>query len=121
MTTQPSSDLSQLSGVLPFMMDSTERKALLRGRLARVDAVATSILARHDYPQAVAELSAESIALAACLSSTMDFDGVFTLQAKGDRTSARSSLMSPQRERFELTRKSPMILMPPPHWATPRH
>ena len=85
MTMKPSFDNSQPSGVLPFMMDSAARKALLRGRLARVDAVASSILGRHDYPPAVAELSAESIALAACLSSTMDFDGVFTLQAKGDR------------------------------------
>ena len=33
---------------------------------------------------AVAELSAEAIALAACLASTMDYDGVFTLQASGD-------------------------------------
>ena len=74
----------QADGVLPFMMDAGRRKAALRGRLARLDGVASSILARHDYPKAAAELSAESIALAACLSSTMDFDGVFTLQASGN-------------------------------------
>jgi molecular chaperone Hsp33 len=32
----------------------------------------------------VATLQAEALALAACLSSTLKFDGVFTLQAKGD-------------------------------------
>lgn len=72
------------NGVLPFLMDSGGRKASLRGRLARVDGIASSILARHNYPLAAAELSAESIALAACLSSTMDFDGIFTLQASGN-------------------------------------
>ena len=49
-----------------------------------MDGIASSILARHDYPLAAAELSAESIALAACLSSTMDFEGIFTLQASGN-------------------------------------
>ncbi|MCE2517167.1 MAG: Hsp33 family molecular chaperone HslO [Alphaproteobacteria bacterium] len=70
--------------VLPFLIDVGERKAALRGRLARVDEVASSILSRHDYPSAVAELSAESMALAACLATTMDYDGVFTLQASGN-------------------------------------
>ena len=74
---------AEQDGVLPFMMAAGEKKAALRGRLARVDGIATSILARHEYPLAAAELSAESIALAACLSSTMDYDGVFTLQASG--------------------------------------
>ena len=75
---------AQHNGVLPFLMDAGARKAALRGRLARVDGIASSILNRHGYPMAAAELSAESIALAACLSSTMDYDGVFTLQASGN-------------------------------------
>ena len=70
-------------GVLPFLIDSGPRRALM-GRFARVDAAAASILSRHDYPMPVAELSAEAIALAGCLASTMDYDGVFTLQASGD-------------------------------------
>ena len=73
-----------LNGVLPFIMDAGLRKAALRGRFVRVDDVASSILERHDYPISVAELSAEAMALSACLASTMDYDGVFTLQAKGD-------------------------------------
>jgi molecular chaperone Hsp33 len=46
--------------------------------------VANTILARHDYPQDVALLQAEALAMTACLSSTLKFDGIFTLQAKGD-------------------------------------
>ena len=78
------SSLDSLCGVLPFMMDAGGRKAALRGRLVRIDDVVSSILARHNYPDQVAELSAEAMALSACLASTMDYDGVFTLQAKGD-------------------------------------
>jgi molecular chaperone Hsp33 len=65
-------------------MDAGMRKAALRGRLVRIDDVASAILARHNYPDVIAELSAEAMALSACLASTMDFEGVFTLQAKGD-------------------------------------
>jgi len=76
--------MSSMSGVLPFMMDAGERKAALRGRLVRIDDVASEILKRHSYPQSVEELLAEAMALSSCLASTMDYDGVFTLQAKGD-------------------------------------
>ena len=51
---------------------------------SRLAAPVNSILARHDYPDAVSEMTAEAMALAACLSTTLKFDGVFTLQAKGD-------------------------------------
>ena len=71
-------------GVLPFGMDAGGRRSAMRGRLARLDGVAGAILARHGYPGAVAELAAEAIALAACLATTMSFDGVFTLQARGN-------------------------------------
>ena len=55
----------------------------MRGRLSRLGPVASGILGRHAYPEPVSELAAEAMALAACLSSTMSFDGVFTLQARG--------------------------------------
>ena len=35
-------------------------------------------LQRHQYPAAVASLQAEALAIAACLSTFMKFDGVFT-------------------------------------------
>jgi molecular chaperone Hsp33 len=73
------------SGILPFVIDAGAcRKAAIRGRMVRLDGVVDSILDRHQYPPAIAELAAEAMVLASCLSSTMDFDGIFTLQAKGD-------------------------------------
>ena len=73
-----------LSGVLPFLISGGSKKAALRGRLVRIDDAVSEILARHDYPMAVSELLAESLVLSSCLASTMDYDGVFSLQAKGD-------------------------------------
>ena len=71
--------------ILPFYLAGEGGdSALIRGRLASVSGPATSILARHDYPDAVASLQAEALAIAACLSTFMKFDGVFTLQAKGN-------------------------------------
>jgi len=73
------------SGILPFVIDAgVGRKAAIRGRMVRLDGVVDSIMDRHQYPPAIAELTAEAMVLASCLSSTMDFDGIFTLQAKGD-------------------------------------
>ena len=71
--------------ILPFyLVGETGAAPVVRGRIASVGGAATSILDRHDYPFAVASLQAEALAIAACLSTFMKFDGVFTLQAKGD-------------------------------------
>ena len=71
--------------ILPFYLVGDAGSApVVRGRLASVGRAATSILDRHGYPLAVASLQAEALAIAACLSTFMKFDGVFTLQAKGD-------------------------------------
>ena len=71
--------------ILPFYLaDGSDDVAVIRGRVASVGRPANSILERHEYPPLVAALQAEAFALAACLSSTLKFDGVFTLQAKGD-------------------------------------
>ena len=71
--------------ILPFYLaNGSDDVALIRGRIASVGRPAGSILERHDYPEIVAILQAEALALTACLSSTLKFDGVFTLQAKGD-------------------------------------
>ena len=71
--------------ILPFYLaDGSDNVALIRGRIASVGRPASTILERHAYPEVVATLQAEALALAACLSSTLKFDGVFTLQAKGD-------------------------------------
>ena len=71
--------------ILPFYLaGEAGDSALIRGRFASVGVPATRILTRHGYPDAVASLQAEAMAIAACLSTFMKFDGVFTLQAKGD-------------------------------------
>lgn len=83
--TDPGTVAAGAAQILPFhLAGEAGDSALIRGRLATVSGPATSILARHDYPDAVASLQAEALAIAACLSTFMKFDGVFTLQAKGD-------------------------------------
>ena len=73
------------SQVLPFYLaDGSSDVALIRGRIASVGSAASTIIERHNYPDLVGRLQAEALALATCLSSTFKFDGVFTLQAKGD-------------------------------------
>ncbi len=66
--------------VYPFLLPT----AGVRGRLVRLGAVADEILNRHDYPDAVARLLAELMVLAAGLGTFLKFEGVFTLQTKGD-------------------------------------
>lgn len=73
--TRPPDDLIQ-----PFQIESFP----LRGRLVRLGPTIDAILSRHDYPEPVANLLGETIALAALLASAMKFDGIFTLQTKGD-------------------------------------
>jgi molecular chaperone Hsp33 len=60
-----------------------ERTAL-RGRLVRLGPLVDDILKHHDYPQPVAAMLGEAVALAAILAGMLKYDGVFTLQTKGD-------------------------------------
>ncbi len=70
--------------ILPFYLaGEAGDTALIRGRFASVGVPVTRILARHDYPEAVAGLQAEAMAIAACLSTFRKVDGVFTLQGIG--------------------------------------
>lgn len=64
----------------PFMIEDLR----LRGRLVRLGAAVDAIVTRHDYPEPVAMLLAETLALACTLANTIKYDGVFTLQAQGD-------------------------------------
>ena len=75
------------SCVVPFYLTGEApgySTPLIRGRLARLFSPTSSILSRHDYPDSVSEGCAEIMGLAACLSTTLKFKGVFTVQAKGD-------------------------------------
>jgi molecular chaperone Hsp33 len=66
--------------VQPFQIDPFR----LRGRLVRLGPLLDEILNRHDYPFPVAHLLGEAIALAVALAGALKYEGVFTLQTKGD-------------------------------------
>jgi len=65
---------------LPFQVPSLD----LRGRLVRLGPSLDVMLERHNYPPAVAELLAEAMTLAATLATSIKYDGIFTLQIRGD-------------------------------------
>jgi molecular chaperone Hsp33 len=56
----------------------------VRGRLVRLGPLVDSILGRHDYPEPVAAMLGELLALAAVLSGALKFDGVFSVQTRSD-------------------------------------
>ena len=66
--------------VQPFQLDPFA----LRGRLVRLGPTVDRILAQHDYPEPVASLLGEAITLAVLLAGALKYDGVFTLQTKGN-------------------------------------
>jgi len=66
--------------IQPFQLDL----ANVRGRAVRLGAVLDEVLSRHAYPRAVEHIVAEAIISAVLLASLLKYDGVFTVQAKGD-------------------------------------
>lgn len=66
--------------VQPFQLES----GAAQGRLVRLSRVSEEILGLHDYPDPVAQMLGEGLTLAALLSGALKFDGVLTLQVKGD-------------------------------------
>ncbi len=66
--------------VQPFRIDPFA----LRGRLVRLGPVLDHILSQHAYPEPVAAMLGEAITLAVVLAGALKYDGVFTLQTKGD-------------------------------------
>ncbi|MDE1900678.1 MAG: Hsp33 family molecular chaperone HslO [Alphaproteobacteria bacterium] len=66
--------------VLPFQLESSH----LRGRAVRLGAALDLILHQHAYPAPIGHLLGEAVVLAVALAAALKYDGVFTLQAKGD-------------------------------------
>jgi molecular chaperone Hsp33 len=66
--------------VLPFEVAALD----LRGRVVRLGPLVDEILARHDYPPAVAKLLGEAVALTVLLGSALKFEGRFILQTQTD-------------------------------------
>lgn len=57
----------------------------IRGRAVRMGADSISpILARHDYPQNLARILGEAVALSALVGASLKFDGRILVQAEGD-------------------------------------
>ena len=56
----------------------------LRGRLVRLGPTIDRILSQHAYPEPVAAMLGEAITLAVVLAGALKYDGIFTLQTKGD-------------------------------------
>lgn len=72
---QANSDLIQ-----PFQLEN----GAVRGRLVRLDAITKEVIGNQNYPDPVARILSEAMALAALLCGALKFDGVFSLQIKGD-------------------------------------
>lgn len=66
--------------IQPFQLEA----AHLRGRALRLGPALDTAMRAHAYPAPVAGLLAQTIALATLLSSLMKYDGIFTLQIKGE-------------------------------------
>ena len=75
-----SSDLPLDDLVQPFRIDPFA----LRGRLVRLGPTIDRILSQHAYPEPVAAMLGEAITLAVVLAGALKYDGIFTLQTKGD-------------------------------------
>ncbi|WP_169567122.1 Hsp33 family molecular chaperone HslO [Sneathiella limimaris] len=66
--------------IQPFQM----AEAGVRGRVVRLGSVVDDILNRHAYPESVARMLGECLVLASMLGGALKFDGIFTVQSKGD-------------------------------------
>ena len=66
--------------IQPFMIERTG----MSGRSVKLGPVLNAILDRHDLPEAAAVLLGQFLALAVGLATALKYEGVFTLQTKGD-------------------------------------
>src|SRR6202048_3091297 len=66
--------------IQPFRIDPFA----LRARLVRLGPAIDRILSQHAYPEPVAAMLGEAITLAVVLAGALKYDGIFTLQTKGD-------------------------------------
>ncbi len=71
---------AQNDAVVPFQIET----GTARGRFLRLDESLLGLLSGNDYPEPVAEVLGESLALAVALASGLKYDGTFSLQIKSD-------------------------------------
>ena len=65
--------------VIPFQLSNNT----IRGNIVRLQTVVSEIVKRHEYPENIESLFADTLSITACLGSRMKHAGVFTIQAKG--------------------------------------
>ncbi len=66
--------------IQPFRLE----KSNVRGRMVRLGSVLGDVMGKHDYPPPVTSLLSEAISLCLLLSAMLKYDGIFSLQIKGD-------------------------------------
>lgn len=66
--------------IQPFRLE----KSNVRGRMVRVGSVLSDIMGQHNYPPPVTSLLSEVVTLCLLLSAMLKYDGIFSLQIKGD-------------------------------------
>ncbi len=66
--------------LIPFMLED----GLFRGRFIAADETINDILEKQAYPNSVAQLIRQSVLLALALAGGLKYDGVFSLQLKGN-------------------------------------
>jgi len=74
------SDQGRDDSVTPFAVEPLD----VRGRLVRLGPAIDQILHRHAYPEPVARLLAQAVALTTLLGSALKFEGRFQLQTRTD-------------------------------------
>jgi molecular chaperone Hsp33 len=79
-------DGTELSGLVddnvvqPFRLE----KSGVRGRMVRLGSVLADIMKQHNYPPPVSSLLSEVLTLCLLLSAMLKYEGIFSLQIKGD-------------------------------------
>ncbi len=66
--------------VQPFRLE----KSSVRGRMVRLGDVLADIMQQHDYPPPVSALLSELLTVCLLLSAMLKYEGIFSLQIKGD-------------------------------------
>ncbi len=66
--------------IQPFRLE----KSNVRGRMVRLGPVLGKIMQQHNYPPPVSGLLSEVVTLCLLLSAMLKYEGIFTLQIKGD-------------------------------------
>ncbi len=65
--------------IIPFQLGGNK----VRGSIVRLGSAVSEIIKRHNYPNNIKSLLADTLTITACLGSRMKHEGVFTIQAKG--------------------------------------